>query len=186
MTNRPLWLLDVDGVINAVTRKPDRSIWPDWRQGTVASNDQRLGIWFSPTVIATIADMHATGQVEARWLTTWGSEANDDLRELLGLPFLTVAAEPPRSVQGTHPSADAPSSMEVSWWKLAAAKDVSAAEPTRPMIWTDDDLRFHRSAQAWGAECHDRRLLVAPPTAVGLTPRNLRTVRAFAGRFSPA
>jgi hypothetical protein len=29
-----LWLLDVDGVLNAVARRPDRSVWQDWQHGT--------------------------------------------------------------------------------------------------------------------------------------------------------
>jgi hypothetical protein len=28
--SRPLWLLDVEGVVNAVVKRPDRGVWRDW------------------------------------------------------------------------------------------------------------------------------------------------------------
>ena len=75
MKNRerpPLWLLDVDGVLNAVTGRPDRSIWPDWAYGRATADGERWAIWFSRSVIRTVVTAHEEGLAEVRWLTTWG------------------------------------------------------------------------------------------------------------------
>lgn len=96
MTPRPLWLLDVDGVLNAVTGKPDRSVWPDWRAGVATADRQDWPIWYSRTVTETVRRVHEQGLAEVQWLTTWGAWANGSLRHLLDLPELAVAAEPPQ------------------------------------------------------------------------------------------
>ena len=58
MSAPPLWLLDVDGVLNAVTGKPDRTVWPDWQHGSAGADGQSWPIWVSPTVSATVRRVH--------------------------------------------------------------------------------------------------------------------------------
>ena len=69
--------------------------------GTATADGVEWPIWFSPTVTGTVARLHETGVVEVRWLTTWGAQANGELRALLGMPELEVAGEPPH-VTGDH------------------------------------------------------------------------------------
>ena len=182
---RPLWLLDVDGVLNAVTSSPDPAVWPDWRQGTARASGEDWPIRFSPTVAATVRRLHESGLAEVRWLTTWGAEANDALRALLDLPAFAVVAP------GVAPAVPAATRDEASafhgataagrsgeWWKLSAVRDLLARE-RRPLIWTDDDLRHEQDAVAWARSQVPRPLLVAPAGATGLTPGHLREIEEF-------
>jgi hypothetical protein len=183
----PIWLLDVDGVLNAVTNQPDPAVWPDWRQGTATADGVRWPICFSPTVARSIRRIHESGLAEVRWLTTWGGHANGELRELLGLPELPVVAERP-SLAAALPD-DAVVSGAAShgdavgdhgpWWKLAAVQAVVEAEPDRVLVWTDDELRYQIEATWWVADHVRRSLLLSPPPRVGLPPRLLRQIEDF-------
>jgi hypothetical protein len=188
---RPLWLLDVDGVLNAVAKRPDRGVWRDWRHGHAVADGVEWPIWFSPTVTETIARMHETGVAEVRWLTTWGANANRGLRELFGMPELEVAGEPPH-VSGDHGAGSHGEAVareedpqeQAPWWKLEAVRRIVGEEPERPVIWTDDDLDGERSAVAWVERHVPRRLLLSPRPAIGLTPRQLRAIRSYCGDWA--
>lgn len=189
----PLWLLDVDGVLNAVTSKPDPTVWDDWQHGEAHAQGGTWPICFSPTVMRTIRRLSEGGFVDVRWLTTWKAAANGDLIELLGLPAFSVA--------GADASAEAsPSAVAASaengpptqgaavatgrqggktWWKFDIVRELVRAAPNRPLIWTDDDLRVERDAVTWVRDHAPHNLVMAPPSAVGLTPRQLRRIEEF-------
>jgi len=145
----PLLLLDVDGVLNAVTLAPDEAVWPDWRTGTADANGRTWTIRWSPTDVARLLHWHEQGLVELQWLTTWGHHANVALRQLLGAPELAVAGT--HDEQGSASDLAAPSLAQVTaaapdeltgrWWKLDVVRRVVAEEPDRPVIWVDDELR---------------------------------------------
>jgi len=182
-----IWLLDVDGVLNAVTDRPDRRVWQDWRQGRATADGVSWPICFSPTVARTIRRLHTTGLAEVRWLSTWGWHANGELRALLDLPELSVAAERP-PVTAALPD-DAVTAGAVShgdaiddhgpWWKLAGVRAVAEAEPDRVLVWTDDELRYQLEAAWWVTANVRRHLLLSPPPQVGLTPQLLRRIEEF-------
>lgn len=185
-TAPPLWLLDVDGVLNAVTDQPDRTVWPDWRHGRATADGVSWPICFSPTVTRTVRRLHDSGLAEVRWLSTWGRHANADLRALLDVPELPVVAERPAAA--TLPDgavADGAISHGDTvedhgpWWKLAAVRSLVNAEPDRPLVWTDDELRYEIEAAWWVTTNVRRHLLLAPPARVGLTPRLLRQIERF-------
>lgn len=117
-------------------------------------------ITFAPELMAGIRELHESAAVEIRWLTTWGPDANDGLRELLGLPEFAVAGTP---------------EYASAWWKLPCA--VRAVEERRPVIWTDDDLDASDTARRWASNVG--MLAIAPDPAVGLTPADLETIRAY-------
>jgi hypothetical protein len=195
----------VDGVLNAVTSRPDPGVWPDWRRGTATADGVEWPIWFSPTVTETVARLHRAALVEVRWLTTWGEQANGELRRLLDVPAFDVVSSPPVAAPpavviqdlrengsgeggGTAPLSHARVAGGVesdptgaSWWKLRAAQRVVDAEPDRPIIWTDDDLNARPAAVAWAEQDIPDRLLLSPRSAVGLTPRQLRAIRRYCG-----
>ena len=88
----PLLLLDVDGVLNALGDDGQlKAAGGDWRQGWATADGTRWPITWSPAVVARLAAWHDQGRLELQWLTTWGHDANDELRDLLGLPRLAVA-----------------------------------------------------------------------------------------------
>lgn len=174
----PIWLLDVDGVINALPWRGDATdeSWDDYATGYASPSPDRgpnrgYEITYSPTLLARIRELHESGAVEVRWLTTWGHGANgESLRALTGLPELEVAGDP-MIVSGF---AGAPSRY---WWKFDDARRVREEEPDRPIIWTDDDLKSFDDACKWASE--NNVFAIAPDDVTGLTPLNLHWIEQF-------
>lgn len=192
----PLWLLDVDGVLNAVALYPSERVWPRWRQG-VAHTDEGTHAWpitWSPDVIERLTGWLADGAVEIQWLTTWGDDANDELATLLGLPPLPVAGSAPWRAAAGGPAAshaevagaDAVDPLSGHWWKFDVVRRICRAEPRRPLVWTDDDLAEEPAVVAWMRR-HSTCVLIAPHPQLGLGPADLDAIGAFlAAHVAPA
>lgn len=170
MTDRPVWLLDIDGVVNACTKKPDRNVWPadQWIRGHAEANGHRWPILFARPVAAFLREVHESGRAEIRWHTTWQHEAAH-VAELLDLPEFPVQDAPEFTARTGE------------WWKLPAALRVVEDEH-RPLVWTDDD-----AGDPWDLPRGDRArlaaaaptLIVAPSHTTGLTPKHLRQIDEF-------
>src|SRR5262249_22069995 len=69
---RPVWLLDVDGVINAGS--------PGWggapRTGNAYSSGMEFRIRWAPPLVARIRALHDRGAAEIRWCSTWCCDAD--------------------------------------------------------------------------------------------------------------
>lgn len=162
---KPLWFLDIDGVVNAL--RP--------RNGLSATKARTSGetwpIHWSAEVVQLINTCHRSGLAEVRWLTTWEQDAHLSLAPAVGLdPF---------------PSYDIPNgSSRHGWWKADVVADVIGAE-RRPFVWTDDDLAVEDVAEMVDRLGVDH-LLVAPDPDLGLTSADLRSVVDFLSRFAPA
>lgn len=174
MTNLPpVWLLDVDGVVNAASKKPDRNVWPadQWVHGRADDGRREWPILFARPVADFIRRVHEEGRAEIRWHTTW-QEMAVGIEKLLDLPSLPLQESPEWQV---HLRGDTE-----EWWKIGAALRVVEDEK-RPLVWTDDD------ADNWHLErpVRDRLtsagpcLIVAPSVTTGLTPKHLRKIDAF-------
>ncbi|SHN70070.1 hypothetical protein SAMN05660350_01735 [Geodermatophilus obscurus] len=165
---RPILLLDVDGVLNAA-----RVDLPEgWQRGTF--NGYVLS--WNPTITARLRELHESGRVEIQWLTTWTTDADRLLAEPMGLPRGLV----------THARADtAPTGFagvfdgRSSWWKLAAARAVAEAEPDRRIVWVDDDLAEQAADTGEWLAAHPHVLVVAPHLFVGLTHEQLDAIEAW-------
>lgn len=173
MTDPPVWLLDVDGVVNAATKKPDRSVWPAdaWIHTHATSNGHRWPILVAQPVVDFIRDVHEQGRAEIRWHTTWQEDANC-LADILGLPTLPVQDAPEYG--------DYFAERRNGWWKLPAALRVVEGEG-RPLVWTDDDacpFDLPRAARA-RLEHTQPTLIVTPSPNSGLTRKHLRKIDAF-------
>lgn len=171
---KPVFLLDIDGVLNAATKKPDRSVWPvdAWIRGHAHDGRHRWPILGARPVADFIREVHEQGRAEIRWHTTWQDMAKY-VGDLLKLPDFPVAEAPEWAV---HLRAETE-----EWWKIGAALRVVEDE-RRPLVWTDDDLRgtFNldqptrdRIASAGPA------LLLGPNDTTGLTPKHLRMIDEF-------
>lgn len=159
----PLWLLDVDGVVNAVCHPAP--------PGYLRRRINGFVITWNPDVVARMKQLHETGAVEIRWLTTWCHNAANMIAPGLGLP-LDCAVEGAedhldRDIQG--------------WWKSVTAKRLSDAEPDRPLIWTDDDLDYaERNGEVnWLRERSGATFAYAPDWKQGITPQYLDRIEAF-------
>ena len=178
----PLLLLDVDGVVNVVTRAGDPTVWSDWQTGTAYNELGGWPILWSPTVIDHLRRWHTAGLCEIRWLTTWLHEAPRDLSRLLELPPYAVMAGRPLSDTAPSPKGAlshgeatgraARDALTGKWWKADLVFEQLRAEPTRPVLWIDDELRFDKNLRAHlmaTADC----LLIGPQRFHGLTPQDL-------------
>lgn len=160
----PIWLLDVDGVLNA--RRPAWSGAPF--NGRAYDNATEWKIRWAPQLIKRIKDLHQSGTVEVRWCTTWCHQA-DQIERLFKLPeFGRAFTEELRGVACSEA-------------KLAAARAVLAEG--RRLIWTDDiEVPLPNQEPALHAEltAGGRALLIRPDERGGLRPEHMDEIEAFA------
>lgn len=191
MPGRPLVLLDVDGVLNAVPVLGRSPAWDDWQTGTARAEGRAFPITWSPSVVSAVRGWLDVADVH--WLTTWGHDANASLRELLGLPELPVAGTYDSPAQGA-PDFDGPAHASVApaapdpltgrWWKFDVVREVVRRAPDRRLVWVDDDLRAQDEVRAWMRD-HASCLLVAPDLTSGLSPDQLRTIEDYLRADAP-
>jgi hypothetical protein len=167
----PVWLLDVDGVVN--TNRPG---WggPPRRTLVWSGADQTsYQLRWAPKLIDRIRAVHRDGVAEVRWCTTWCLEA-DRLERLWGLPPLARALD-------TDPM---PRGADCWPLKLAAARAVLAAG--QRLIWTDDEALPPPGVEREELTADGQALLIAPRSNRGLQPEDLDHIERFAaGRRLP-
>jgi hypothetical protein len=156
--DRPLLLIDIDGVISlfgfdATRPPPGRFLLVDGIPHFLSAGAAEL-----------IADLR--DEFELVWCSGWEEKADEYLPFALGLPaglrHLTFAGTP-----GADPDRH---------WKLSAIDGYAGRH--RPLAWIDDqfDESCHRWAQARPAPTE----LVSTDPAVGLTAEHASRVRAWA------
>lgn len=193
----PLWLLDIDGVLNAflpagpstavytsnpTLRPPERTFtppswaWSDYRTYRAPhprfDNENLINVRVSPELITRIAALHNNNLVEIVWATTWGTNAQR-FADTVGLP--------------TFPAIEAHLRMDsLSWFKHQAAYSVAASR--RPMIWTDDmeiSSRFAANNEnRLDFTPKQQHLLIAADERYGLLPDDITTIEAFCAQHA--
>jgi hypothetical protein len=180
----PLLLLDVDGVLNALWQGQPPDAWPEWSRGSATADGRRWPITWAPAVVDRLRGWHADGVVELQWLTTWGHDANGELRELLGLPELVVAGTYQDADQDAGMAEDldahaavapaAPDPLSGQWWKYDVVRRLRDAQPGRSIVWVDDELHRPNRFTAWAAD--SAVLAVGPHPGTGLTESDLAVI----------
>ncbi|MEX5718573.1 HAD domain-containing protein [Geodermatophilus maliterrae] len=166
--DRPILLLDVDGVLNAARRE----LREGWERGVFNG----FVLSWDPTVTARLRELHESGRVEIQWLTTWTTDADRLLAAPMGLPRgLKTHARADTAPTGFLASLDGAS----GWWKLALAREVAESEPDRRIVWIDDDLAEQAADTGDWLAAHPHVLVVAPDRAVGLTHAQLDEIEAW-------
>jgi hypothetical protein len=182
---QPLVLIDVDGVLNALGAT---DAWEDWRAGEAVAEGRSYPIRWSPTVVERVAGWCEIADV--RWLTTWGHDANASLRHLLELPELPVAGthggagdvgspDPGGSLASVTPAA--PDALTGQWWKFDVVRRLVDQDPSRPILWLDDDLANQPEICSWMGESA-MALVLAPDRSSGLVGTDLDAVDAYLRR----
>ena len=157
--NRPLLLIDVDGVISLFGFDPTQ---PPPGSYTMVDGIAHL-------LSATAGDhLRRLGDsFEAVWCTGWEEKANEYLPHALGLagpfPYLTFADAVPQLA---------------GHWKLAAID--AYAGRTQPLAWIDD--AHDESCRQWASARHGPTLLVSTEPAVGLTADHVAELLGWAAR----
>lgn len=185
----PVLLLDVDGVVNALSKKIPQGIWPNgsWITGTAQDTEKReFPMLIARQVVEFINELHSSGVAEVRWHTTWQWAARN-VAELAGFGTFEVTEAPEfdnyRTFQKQAILAGRP-----TWWKLPAAERVVQVEK-RDLIWVDDDLPYEymRKAQfdpLLGGE--QQVLMIDPFPMTGLVAYEMEKIRKFAATVASA
>ncbi|WP_432829994.1 hypothetical protein [Dactylosporangium sp. CA-092794] len=157
----PVWLLDVDGVINV--KRPGWHAAPF--SGRAHDADLEYRLRWAPRLTARIGALHRAGVAEVRWCTTWCAYA-DQLERLFRLPRLERAWT--EDLTGDETPAV----------KLAAARAVLSAG--RRLVWTDDAEVPQPGPARDDLVAGGRALLIRPDARSGLTPAHLAAIETFA------
>lgn len=154
----PVWLLDVDGVLNAMW---DQTPWPETTGATVRFPGwSRHWVW-SPNLVERIRALEAEGLVEIEWATTWAPHAG-----LLNETF------------GLH---GAPMYLSENKTRDKFAAAVYQVQHGRPYVWTDDEHVPEVESAAWHYLNSDA-LLIKPDGRYGLTPEHMDAIEVFLRR----
>lgn len=168
MTDKPVWLLDVDGVIN--TNRPGWSAAP--RQGMAYADGTGWKMRWASALTTRIQAIHQAGLAEIRWCTTW-CERTAQLGRMFGIgPF--------DDAFGTRPD-------HKTYGDLKAEAALAVLADGRRLIWADDaEVPAARDLfpQIASAEADGRALLIAPDERRGLQPADLDAVEAFAAAIT--
>jgi hypothetical protein len=156
----PVWLLDVDGVINAYV-----PAWTDMVKVKCAG----VTIRYAPVLVDRIRTLHASRAVEVRWCTTWCGypELLADLEALLDVAFAPAFGDRP---------------LSKTWAEMKAEAAVAVLAEGRRLVWTDDSevdagRRLYPAIQR--GETDSRAHLVAPESRYGLTADDVLGIEAF-------
>jgi hypothetical protein len=151
IVEKPLLLLDVDGVISLFGFDPAAP--PEGRFQFVDG----IAHYLSAVAGGHLRDL--AGTFDLAWCTGWEEKANEYLPFALGLPgpLPLVAFDACDRPAGAH-------------WKLAGigAYDI---DPTRPLAWVDDGHDDH--CAAWAEQRIGPTMLVPTEPAIGLTAEHV-------------
>lgn len=130
MADRPLILMDVDGVLNP-TRRPG----PQWERHQVTNRVGTFDLWLNPSQGPTLLEMAKEVGGELVWATMWEDDANTHLSPLLGLPELPVI-----DMTDAWGFSNVPM---VHSKTPCVAKYLAEQAAGRPFVWFDDELSKH-------------------------------------------
>ena len=165
MTQKPLLLVDIDGVVSLFGFDPN--VRPD-------------GTWCQVDGIAHLLSSRAAEHLlelgqsfEMAWCSGWEEKANEHLPHQLGLPRL-----PHLRFEDKGPGVKA----AYEHWKLASID--AYAGPDRAIAWIDDDLSDE--CHAWATARPGPTLLVLTDPAVGLDDAAARVLLEWAAELPGA
>lgn len=165
---RPVWLLDIDGVLNAYAYQ--RRVHDEWED----VDHRRLKIphhgtfplWVAGEVLAFVRGVHDATLADILWCTTWLDAANEVFAPAFGLPEFPVGGRPAGITDYT--------------WKSDAARAVAASG--RALVWTDDDAITEQDRRLLNQPHH---LLLSPDPRTGLDADDLRLIEEHLLTWQP-
>lgn len=170
----PVWLLDIDGVVNSWDPPKPHMIhaYGEYKRYNLKSGDNIYPVWWSPAVVNFINEVNRSRLAEVVWLTTWGETAVTEFAPLVGLdafPTITDMSGGERA-------------WELDWWKWRRVRDfLGDNEPRRAVVWTDDDLsRQVKDAFRYRYDPEkDSSVLLTVQRTPGLRPKDMKLIREF-------
>lgn len=151
-----IWLLDIDGVVNAFSKQSPFST--PFKSATIFADGLGWTFNYHPEVLSAITSALEAG-VDVRLSSTW-VEAPEVLWAEFGFK-LPLAFEAPDDRR------------RISVLKLWTAQDL--VKQGERVIWTDDDV-----ITTWDEQrSNDQKLFIRPSPNKGLTPDHLEKISAF-------
>ena len=189
--SKPVMLLDIDGVLNAVSKQAPTHVWQatDWNRTKIEADDgvEYPFLWSTP-VIEWLTGLHDSGRIEIRWHTTWQHEALK-VGQVLGLPEFAVQDCPEWEqvcANGSALAADLVRQCMPPWWKYPAAERI-VAEEKRKLIWIDDDIDYEISRRTRAALRAVYSLeLISPNQGTGIITKHMALVEGTLTRWEEA
>jgi hypothetical protein len=168
---KPVWLLDVDGVLNmhprrAAQRNIVHTATDDWK------------IDWNPAIIDVIKDVQTRDIVDIVWLTTWEEEIHH-ISALFDMPFMLCGHTILHDVR-TADGKRFPKTNITDWSKREV---FHYFRTQRPVIWTDDSAIDVREVNGTIGTV-DNVLFIRPDYRIGLTPEHLVVIMSFIGRHT--
>jgi hypothetical protein len=163
--DRPVWLLDVDGVINV--DKPGKA-WSEAPFHATVFADVDFKLRWSPSLVRWISHLHSSGRVEVRWCTTWCPWTERLELALNTLRGLVKALSDEACFSSSRRVDEAKADVALAVWRSG-----------RRLIWTDDTAIT--AAPGLQAQLTDgnRGLLISPNPQIGLTPDDVHKIDKF-------
>lgn len=132
--DRPLLLLDVDGVLNPFAASRNWLDDSDYRRSRISTSTGTYPVWLDRSHGRMLRDVAERWNLELVWCTTWEHEANLFIGPKVGLPELPVIEF----------------GFTATKWKFNAVLKYAAG---RPLAWLDDDFGRHADdEQVWFME----------------------------------
>lgn len=184
-----IWLLDFDGVINAISARGGRSYWGDWRSAAIdhpegeltrSGRPVRVPLLWSETVVATVAAAVAAG-IDVHWLSTWREHTATLPSVIPGLPALPYLDE---SILGPAASGldDPIPRTYCGAWKVTVAK--AFVPEGVPLLWTDDALNIDMLSAPWRRNRTGPTTFIRPRQATGFVQREIHEIDGWIERFA--
>lgn len=154
--NRPLLILDLDGVISPYGTET--------QDGLQLARVGGYRLLYRPDVIEALNEIRREGVIDLRWSTSWGNTARTHVAPTLGLadfPLLDTL--------------DQTNTMDASPKLDAIRRHIDTG---RRFAWIDDDLtppQQCRLKAAYRSDC----LLLRPSPTVGVATADIAVVRDF-------
>lgn len=177
----PVWLLDFDGVVNAISSKGGKSVWPIWETARVPHPSyptKTLPLLWSPAVVDTIRHAVDAG-VDVRWLTTWREHTKTLPEVIHGLPDIPWLDESVLSDEVAS-TLDPDQRMASGMWKFEVAR--AYVPDDAPLLWTDDSywiMSWSKEVPAWVSKRGAPTELIQPTETLGLVQRQVRAIREW-------
>lgn len=178
MKLKPVWFIDVDGVINVLPKaaqKDHEAFYKSWESTRVLT----YNILYSPELVDELNRLSEF--VEIIWLSTWNGHAATLLAPALGLHDFPFAMS-----HGTNSSFDLSSQDPAArWWKLNVILE-HIKNDQRPFIWTDDDIspEVRKAIRGRAAFEGIDNLVINPNSNIGLTKSETSMIDQFIQRLT--
>lgn len=154
---RPYILVDVDGVLNAISCQRVKSC--DCHAGWVRTRALGFPLLLNPAHGPALLNLAKETGSELAWGSTWENLANEHIGPVIGLPELPWARMPPQHWRHAH-KADG----FVPW--VAG----------RPFIWFDDEPDAPGAAAALASQPH---LVITVDEVAGLTDEHIAAAQVW-------